>query len=618
MRCEILRHGEALAALEPAWSALWKASAWRPATLHPSWVLSWWQCFGGAAGAGGAVGAYEGELLTIAAWHGRDLVGLAPLFVAPPRGGALRARELRLVGDHLVGAGQLILAAPGEEGRVRDVVVEALASEGTWDLLDVTLASRPQAGRLLGGGDAEALGMRFAAMGRHVERFEARGRPSVDLLVPWERFVEARRMAVAEQAGRDASWEPAVRDRALELLLLLLRSPPPFGPSVPPAANDGELVTGGARPPDAALAAFIERAVRPLCEAGVASIALLPGRGGNGVHGAGRPEADHFGEHAGEDRGAALIIADGDRRLELLRLGADARATDTLGLCALRHAVDEGAARYEFADDSPLASGRAAGVRLRVFSRAAASVLERGYATIMRRAVSVADSAVARVRGPIDTIRGLRDAGPAAVTRAVGRVATLSRMHLYRGELFVWGAGTAPAFVDIRLFALADFEALPPDARQRFVERLELDEGFARQKWERGDLVVAAFHDGEAAGILWCARGPVFVPEIAREVKPAHHESYIHDVFVAPDARGRAVAPGMLEFLARQLRERDVYRAWALIERSNTASTRAFEKAAYASFADVIYARMGTSSRLLVRPPDPDAKVFLGLLARRR
>jgi L-amino acid N-acyltransferase YncA len=80
-----------------------------------------------------------------------------------------------------------------------------------------------------------------------------------------------------------------------------------------------------------------------------------------------------------------------------------------------------------------------------------------------------------------------------------------------------------------------------------------------------------------------------------------------------PDARGKAVAPAMLDFLARELRTRDVYRAWALIERSNTPSTRAFEKAAYVSVADVIFARMGVASKLLVRPPDPEARAFLGL-----
>jgi GNAT superfamily N-acetyltransferase len=124
--------------------------------------------------------------------------------------------------------------------------------------------------------------------------------------------------------------------------------------------------------------------------------------------------------------------------------------------------------------------------------------------------------------------------------------------------------------------------------------------------------VVVAELDGEPAGILWCARGPVYVPDIGREVRPLGGECYIHDVYVVPSARGRQVAPAMLEFIARELRQRDVYRAWALIQGANSASTRAFEKAAYASVADVIYARMGLASKLLVRPPDPEARVFLG------
>ena len=112
---------------------------------------------------------------------------------------------------------------------------------------------------------------------------------------------------------------------------------------------------------------------------------------------------------------------------------------------------------------------------------------------------------------------------------------------------------------------------------------------------------------------MWCARTPVYVPDIGREVRPGAGECYIHDVYVHPDERGRQVAPAMLDFLARELRRRDVYRAWALIERTNVASTRAFEKAAYASVADVVYARMGLASRLIVRPPDPEARAFLGL-----
>jgi ribosomal protein S18 acetylase RimI-like enzyme len=192
------------------------------------------------------------------------------------------------------------------------------------------------------------------------------------------------------------------------------------------------------------------------------------------------------------------------------------------------------------------------------------------------------------------------------------RLAAYTTLHLYRGELFARDVRDSGE-VSIRLWTRAELEALPEAVREEYANRLDLQIGYCRQKWERGDLVVLAEVGGKPAGIVWCARTAVYVPDIAREVRPGAGECYIHDVYVHPDERGRQVAPAMLDFLARELRRRDVYRAWALIERSNTASTRAFEKAAYASVADVIYARMGLASRLMVRPPDPEARAFLGL-----
>src|SRR5262249_58190267 len=109
-------------------------------------------------------------------------------------------------------------------------------------------------------------------------------------------------------------------------------------------------------------------------------------------------------------------------------------------------------------------------------------------------------------------------------------------------------------------------------------------------------------------GITWCAGSAVMVGEIGREVRPGPSECYIHDVFVAPDARGKNVAPAMLEDLARRLRQRDVYRAWALIEPSNVASTRAFEKAAFTPVADVIHARMAAAAASGHAPPRPPAR----------
>ena len=115
------------------------------------------------------------------------------------------------------------------------------------------------------------------------------------------------------------------------------------------------------------------------------------------------------------------------------------------------------------------------------------------------------------------------------------------------------------------------------------------------------------------AGIAWCALKPVQVPELDREIRLGLGEAYIHSLFVAPQARGRAVAPSMLEFLAHELRQKDVYKSWALIGSDNAASIRAFEKAAYAAVADVINAHLASVDKLMVRPPDPDAKKILGL-----
>jgi ribosomal protein S18 acetylase RimI-like enzyme len=203
----------------------------------------------------------------------------------------------------------------------------------------------------------------------------------------------------------------------------------------------------------------------------------------------------------------------------------------------------------------------------------------------------------------------------AKIRTAAESVVGYQRLHLYRGEL--WTRGIAPATgLTANLFREADFDAMSQGERDLLVESLDLDLEYARQKWQRGDIVVLARVGAKPAGIAWCARNEVWVPELGRALELLTTEAYIHDVFVAPQARGRAVAPSMLEFLARELRARDVYRSWALIGSENVASVRAFEKAAYAAVADLIYQRERGGSgadRLTVRPPDAEALRLMGL-----
>jgi len=91
------------------------------------------------------------------------------------------------------------------------------------------------------------------------------------------------------------------------------------------------------------------------------------------------------------------------------------------------------------------------------------------------------------------------------------------------------------------------------------------------------------------------------------------YDAYIHSVFVSPAARGRGVAPVMLEQITKQLRATDAYRSWALISSHNQASIRAFQKASFTPVCDVIHAKMATVDRVVCRPPDPEAKELLGL-----
>ncbi|HEX2571256.1 MAG TPA: GNAT family N-acetyltransferase [Polyangia bacterium] len=544
MRWEILRDGDALAACYGEWHALWQTSPSRPLTLHPAWVEAWWRSLGG-----------DGELLVVLCREG-ELRGVAPFYVRPPRGGALRVRELGLLGDGVVGASAALLARPEDEPAVAAAVAGALEAERGWDLLEMTLLEQS------GEGGADLLAELLAERGWTAERATVQGHSEVILPVALP--------------PRTTGHQPVMCDPARQPTTVRL---------VAELASRGEVRQSG----EPAFVDFLERVVPSLVAENLAELWLVEAEG--------RPAAGQ------------LILIDGERRVELLRGVASGwvRAGETLMRWALNRAMDRGARRFEISTEpppgQPMPTRRVRGLRLRIFATTATGRLHARYASIERRAGVVADAA----RDEIDRLRG---ATQDVVERVVARVATFARLHLYRGELFISGAPPPPG-LELRLFTLEDYKALADPGA--FLRRLDLEEHYCLQKWERGDVVVVAELEDQPVGIVWCARQPVFVPEIGREVRPLGSECYIHDVFVTPSARGRAVAPAMLEYLARELRSRDIYRAWALIERSNTSSTRAFEKASYASIADVIYARMGLASKLLVRPPDPEARAFLGL-----
>ena len=331
-----------------------------------------------------------------------------------------------------------------------------------------------------------------------------------------------------------------------------------------------------------------------------------------------RARGPHCGSKAQGAIAADLVVRDGDRRVQLLR-GADpehlpagapssspglARGGVGGGRAPLRVRRRRGAA----ADGAH--PGRCA---LRLWNTTTAARLHRGVTALRAPRVTLA-----RRQGGAQSARRGRStscatSAPDVVQRAVARVATYSTLHLYRGELFTRNVRETGDLTLALVHPRGLRGALAAGARAVRHRPARSAASYCRQKWDRGDTVVLAEVAGKPAGIVWCARARGVRARhrargAARRRRVLHPRRYVH-----PDERGRQVAPAMLDFLARELRARDVYRAWALIERTNTASTRAFEKAAYASVADVVYARMGLASRLIVRPPDPEARAFLGL-----
>ncbi len=550
-----------LVALEPEWRTLTDGALFR----SPGWLVPWWHAYHRVL---------DARLHACVGRDGGQLVFLAPLYLREARRGpGLKVTELRLMGD--AGPrppGLDLISAPGWEERAGAELARMLHERAAqWDVIDLEPLQDPSRVRAF-------FASRMAGAGHQVDSKEAGG--------------GARRIALAvagidvARGGADAHVgaydDPSSLRKGLALLRRLSR--------LEWAAREENSPLG-----DKEASRLLEDVTLAMGVEGRARLARLD-------------------EASAEAVAVCLVIDDGDRAVVLAMavdperaesgaaerlLAAEARAAAQRGRVALD--VVTGVAEYPL---PPLPCSRQRVLNLRVYSGSRSAALARTYGAVRRRVEAARDA------------QGVASAGARAawakIRTAAANVASYERLHLYRGELWTRGVETTAGLV-LQPFLEADFDALSDADRGEMIEALDLDEAYSREKWRRGDMVVLARLHGRPAGIAWCARQPVPVPEIGRALRLGPHEAYIHDVFVAPGARGRAVAPSMLEYLATELRKQDVYRSWALIGSDNLASIRAFEKAAWAPVADIIYARMGAMDRLIVRPPDPEARQLLGL-----
>jgi GNAT superfamily N-acetyltransferase len=561
----LVRDLATLRALEPEWRELALAGGSGALFRGPDWLVPWWLHYHQALAA---------ELAVVVGRLDGELVCLAPFYTRALRLPLLEGVEVRLLGDAGPRPPALdLLVKEGLEDRAGTALARFLVDQ-PWDLLDLEPLADPSRPRA-------TMMSRLAAAGLAVESAPAGG--------------GARRIALAgpglELPGdsdepRDGLIHVFTDEAGIRQVMSQLRR-----------LSRLEWADRDEHSPlaDAEASALLEEV----------ALALAPD---------GRARLVRQEDASGAAAAAALVVDDGDRAV-VLALAVDppmvpqgaptrliaheAAAARGRGRVALD--VVTGAAEYGL---PPLPSSRQHALAVRVSRSTAAASLGRTVKSV-RRGVEAAreapGAAAAQARAAWARIRS-----------AAAGVAQYQRMHLYRGQLWTRGIPPAPG-LELSLFGEAEYDQQDDAARADLAEQLGLDELTVRRLLRRGDIAVLARLHGRPAGIAWSAFGPVEVPELGRTLRLDRYEAYIHDVFVAPSARGRNVAPSMLEFLALELRQRDVFRAWALIGHENTASVRAFEKASYTPVCDVIHTRLAGIDRLTVRPPDPEARELMGL-----
>jgi GNAT superfamily N-acetyltransferase len=558
-----------LRAIEAEWRAL--ASVGSGGLFRgPDWLIPWWQAYHAtlAAELNVIVGRATGsDASGVAAG---EIVCLAPLYRRTVKVAMLDTRELRMIGDAGPRPPALdLLARTGWEDRAGTAIAKTLIDEAaTWDLIDLEPLADPSQVRAY-------LIQRLAPLGFTVESSpSAGGSTRIALAHAQADTTDASRIVTTSGDDLAALRKGMTALRRLSRLEWAERDEP--SPLADPEAIG-----------------LLEQVAMELGKQGRARLARLD-------------------DTQGEACAAALIVDDGDRAVVLAMavdpqsgrasarlLYAEALAARARGCIALD--VVHGAAEYML---PPLPSSKQPVLAVRVWGLSTTASVGRTLSSVTRRARRARETpavAAAQARAAWTRIRS-----------AAASVAAYDRYCLYRGQL--WTRGLVPvAGLELTSLTEPDYDRLDESRRAELLEQLAFDEATARMQWRRGDQTVLATLGVRPAGIAWAARGPIEAPELGRVLRMAKYDAYIHSVYVAPAARGRAVAPAMLEHLTKELRATDVYRSWALISADNHASLRAFQKASFTPVCDVIHAKMATVDRVVCRPPDPEAQELLGL-----
>ena len=564
----VVRDLAALRALETDWRTLAAGVLFR----GPDWLVPWWLAYHNTLGAELHVLVGRATEADANGTRAGDVVCLAPLYRRTVKVALLDTRELRMMGDAGPRPPSLdILCRVGWDDRAGTALAKTLIEDTTWDVIDLEPLTDPSRIRA-------HLVQRLGPAGFTVESSQSAGGASHIAL------------AVAPSDATDGSGVITTYCDDLEVLRK--------GMSILRRLSRLEWSERDEPSPlaDNEAASLLEEVALELAKHKKVRLARLD-------------------DATGEAVAAALVIDDADRAVILAMavdpqvahkgapqrlLHAEAMAARSRGCVALD--VVTGAGDYPM---PTLPTSKQHALAVRVWGHSAAASVGRTYSQMARRARRARETpsvAAAQARAAWTKIRS-----------AAASVAQYDRYVLYRGQLWTHDIQPPPG-LELAAFTEADYDKLDEQHRADLVEQLALDELAARKFWRRGDHAVLAKIGIRHAGVTWFARGPVEVPELGRTLQMMKYDAYIHSVFVSPAARGRGVAPVMLEQITKQLRATDAYRSWALIASHNQASIRAFQKASFTPVCDVIHAKMATVDRVVCRPPDPEAKELLGLV----
>ena len=561
---------DALRAIESEWRAL-AAAAGNTLFRGPDWLLPWWSAYHATLSAspfvliGRSTEADAATGVTIG-----DIVCIAPLYRRTVKVALLETHELRMIGDAGPRPPSLdLIARAGWEDRAGAALAKTLVEEAaSWDLLDLESLADPSRVRahLIQRLGSAGFGVESSASagGAHrialADSMDISDAASGGVLVSCDDLNDLRKnMGTLRRLSR-LEW--AERDEHSPLA-------------------DPEAI------------GLFEDVAQVLVKEGRVRLARL-----NDSNGLAQAAALVIDDH---DRAVVLAMAADPMapRATARLLHAEAIAARKRGRIALD--VVAGAGDYAMPE---LPTSKQLAVSVRVWGHSRTASVGRTVTSVARRARRARETpavAAAQARAAWTKIRS-----------AAASVAAYDRFCLYRGQLWTRGL-VAPAGLEIHSLTEAGYDALDDVGRADLVEQLALDEATIRTQWRRGDLALVAHLGIRPAGIAWAARGPIEAPELGRQLRLSKYDAYIHSVYVAPAARGRAVAPVLLEHLAKELRATDAYRSWALIAADNQASLRAFQKASFTPVCDVIHAKMAVVDRVVCRPPDPEAQDLLGL-----